>query len=54
MAWATRVKVKLMEAAPVTGGLRFELAEAGGPARPHRPAAGKAGPKKTRFKPKKR
>ena len=31
-----RLKVRLMEAAPLTGGLRFELAEA---ATPHRPAA---------------
>ena len=45
------VEVKLMEAAPVTGGLRFELAEAKA-ARPgvHRPGKGKAG----RFKPKRR
>ncbi len=45
------VDVKLVEAAPVTGGLRFELAD-GGAARPH----GKRVPpeKKHRFKPKKR
>jgi ribonuclease R len=52
------VTVKLMEAAPVTGGLRFELADGGSkPARTHRPAQpGKArNPKeKHRFKPKKR
>ena len=45
------VKAKLMEAAPVTGGLRFELAD-GAPAqrRPARPAPHK----QARFKPKKR
>jgi ribonuclease R len=45
------VEVKLVEAAPVTGGLRFELAEAkaAGPhGRPSKPG------KKTRFKPKRR
>ena len=50
------VKVTLMEAAPLTGGLRFELAEAGGkPARRH-PGPAKAGrrPEKRTFKPKKR
>ena len=31
------VRVKLMEAAPITGGLRFELAEGGEPVRAHRP-----------------
>ena len=31
------VRVKLMEAAPITGGLRFELAEGGEPARASRP-----------------
>jgi ribonuclease R len=52
------VAVKLVEAAPITGGLRFELAEGGAkPARMHRPAkpgksAGERG--KHRFKPKKR
>jgi len=52
------VKVTLMEAAPVTGGLRFELAEAGAkPARRHtatRPAGPGKPPEKRRFKPKKR
>ena len=52
------VMVSLMEAAPVTGGLRFELAESGaGPARRHlpaRPAKTKGKPEKRRFKPKKR
>jgi ribonuclease R len=45
------VEVKLVEAAPVTGGLRFELAEANA-ARPtgRHPRANK----KTRFKPKRR
>ena len=34
------VAVKLMEAAPVTGGLRFELAEGGAePAAPHTPGS---------------
>jgi ribonuclease R len=45
------VEVKLVEAAPVTGGLRFELAEtkaAGTPGRHPKPG------KKTRFKPKRR
>ncbi|HXL71042.1 MAG TPA: RNB domain-containing ribonuclease, partial [Rhizomicrobium sp.] len=45
------VEVKLVEAAPVTGGLRFELAEAkaaGPPGRHPKPG------KKTRFKPKRR
>jgi ribonuclease R len=45
------LSVKLVEAAPVTGGLRFELTEGGkpGPRRgPPRPARGKT----TRFKPK--
>ena len=56
-AWATRSTVKLVEAAPVTGGLRFELAEGGPkPARQHAPAGkpGKPSPEKHRFKPKKR
>ena len=47
------VEVKLVEAAPVTGGLRFELAEAATPAAADRPAS-QAVDKKTRFKPKKR
>ena len=49
------ISVKLMEAAPVTGGLRFELA--GGdasPARPHRPGKPGRGRPGQRFKPKKR
>ena len=46
------VRVKLMEAAPVTGGLRFELAEGGEPARTHRPA--RPGKPHSRFKPKRR
>jgi ribonuclease R len=53
-----KVTVKLVEAAPVTGGLRFELAEGGSrSARPHRPAQpgkGRAPKEKRRFKPKKR
>ncbi len=52
------ITVKLMEAAPVTGGMRFELAEGGAiPARAHRPPKpGKVGRdrEKRRFKPKKR
>jgi ribonuclease R len=52
------IPVKLMEAAPVTGGLRFELADGESrPARAHRPKPpGKASraPEKRRFKPKKR
>ena len=52
------VTVKLMEAAPVTGGMRFELADGGAiPARTHRPPKpGKTGRdrEKRRFKPKKR
>ena len=52
------VAVKLVEAAPVTGGLRFELAEAGSKsARPHRSARGGKSPRpaqRDRFKPKKR
>ncbi|HEY2837245.1 MAG TPA: RNB domain-containing ribonuclease, partial [Rhizomicrobium sp.] len=52
------VKVTLMEAAPVTGGLRFELAESGTkPARRHassRPAKASKKPEKRRFTPKKR
>jgi len=51
------LKVKLREAAPVTGGLRFELAE-GGAARAgggkDRPAKAGKRPDKARFKPKKR
>jgi len=51
------VTVKLMEAAPVTGGMRFELADGGAiPARTHRPPKpGKTGRdrEKRRFKPKK-
>ena len=48
------VTVKLMEAAPVTGGLRFELADGGSRPRPPRP--GQSGPaeNQARFKPKKR
>jgi len=52
------VTVKLMEAAPVTGGMRFELADGAAiPARTHRPPKpGKSGQdtNKRRFKPKKR
>jgi len=52
------VKVTLMEAAPITGGLRFELAESGAsPARRHapsRPAKASKKPEKRHFKPKKR
>jgi ribonuclease R len=53
------VTVKLVEAAPVTGGLRFELAEGGTKsARPDRPAkpgkTGRESKEKRRFKPKKR
>ncbi len=51
------VSVVLKEAAPVTGGLRFELADGGAsPARGHRPPARQSEkPRdKTRFKPKKR
>ena len=52
------VTVKLMEAAPVTGGMRFELAEGGAiPAHAHRPpkpAKGRQDREKRRFKPKKR
>ncbi len=47
------ITVKLVEAAPVTGGLRFELTEGGKPGQrpaPSRPAKGKA----ARFKPKNR
>ena len=58
IGWAIPSTVKLVEAAPVTGGLRFELAEGGAkPARPQRPAQpGKArnAKAKRRFKPKKR
>ncbi len=50
--------VKLLEAAPLTGGLRFSLADgSGGEDRPERkPRPGRPGkpPKKGRFKPKKR
>jgi ribonuclease R len=52
------IAVKLAEAAPVTGGLRFELAEGDTKsARPHRPARPGKVPRpgqKHRFKPKKR
>jgi ribonuclease R len=52
------ITVKLAEAAPVTGGMRFELAEGGAiPARSHRPPKpGKTGrqQEKRKFKPKKR
>ena len=49
------VEVKLVEAAPVTGGLRFELAEGGGSQpRTHRPGHPGKPAKKARFKPKKR
>ena len=52
------ITVKLAEAAPITGGLRFELAEGGAiPARAHRPSPpGKTARDKNkhRFKPKKR
>jgi len=45
------VEVKLMEAAPVTGGLRFELAES----KAERSGARRSGPDKgRRFRPKKR
>jgi hypothetical protein len=44
-----------MEAAPVTGGLRFELAgEGASPARPHRPGKPGRGKPGQRFKTKKR
>jgi len=50
--------VKLVEAAPITGGLRFSLADGSGepPRRTGRPRPGKPGkrPEKGRFKPKKR
>jgi len=52
------ITVKLAEAAPVTGGMRFELAEGGAiPARAHRPSKpGKTSRDKgkSHFKPKKR
>jgi ribonuclease R len=55
------LRVKLMEAAPITGGLRFSLADGGGadgdaPQRAPRRRPGKPGKKdqKGRFKPKKR
>jgi ribonuclease R len=51
------VPVKLMEAAPITGGLRFELADGESrPARTHRPVRPDKPkrPEKRRFKPKKR
>jgi len=51
------VSVVLKEAAPVTGGLRFELTDgSAGPARSHRPPSrqSKKPRDKTRFKPKKR
>ena len=52
------IRVKLMEAAPITGGLRFELADGGpaGPARARQTRPGKrpASRPKGRFKPKKR
>jgi ribonuclease R len=48
------IRVKLMEAAPVTGGLRFELAEGGEPARHPRPGRPGAPKPKHRFKPKRR
>ena len=48
------VSVKLVEAAPITGGLRFELAEGGKPGpRPER-GAPQSDQKKHRFKPKRR
>jgi ribonuclease R len=48
------IRVKLMEAAPVTGGLRFELAEGAEPARTSRPGR-PGGPKlQRRFKSKRR
>jgi ribonuclease R len=51
------IAVKLIEAAPVTGGLRFELADSAAPGttpRSPRPAKGQKRPKHQRFKPKKR
>jgi ribonuclease R len=48
------VRVKLMEAAPITGGLRFELAEGGEPPRASRPSRPGKPAQKHRFKPKKR
>jgi len=52
------ITVKLVEAAPVTGGLRFELADAAGAPprtnRPSKPGAPSGRPKSQRFKPKKR
>ena len=49
------INVKLMEAAPVTGGLRFELAgDDASPARTHRPGKPGRGRPGQRFKPKKR
>jgi ribonuclease R len=52
------LQVKLMEAAPITGGLRFSLADGSGdaPRRSARPGGPKPGkrPQKGRFKPKKR
>jgi ribonuclease R len=50
--------VKLVEAAPITGGLRFSLADGGGEPAPrgakHRPGKPGKRPEKGRFKPKKR
>jgi ribonuclease R len=49
------ISVKLMEAAPVTGGLRFELAgDDASPARTHRPGKPGRGRPGQRFTPKKR
>jgi ribonuclease R len=49
------ISVKLMEAAPVTGGLRFELAgDDASPAPTHRPGKPGRGRPGQRFKPKKR
>jgi ribonuclease R len=50
------LKVKLMEAAPLTGGLRFELADGGTAQRGPKPPSGRPGkrPDKARFRGKKR
>ena len=48
------ITVKLMEAAPVTGGLRFELAEGGAPTRTHRSGKPDRGKPSQRFKTKRR
>jgi len=50
-----QLKVELMEAAPLTGGLRFALVDSTA-GRPGKPRSGKPGipPKKDRFRGKKR